>query len=207
MILSLRRTLNYWFVGLVLTTVLWATGCNGPRGGTEVNHRPPMDDGLPSDVIRIGDPITIQFSGPQTPPAPIAERLKADGMIQLQFLKDPIKADGKTRSQLEEDIHRLYVPSIYTRLTVKVGVEGRVFTVAGQVRQPRQIQYSGDMTVLRAIAAAGDFTDFADRKDVRIIRSNGQRIRVDCIEAARDPSSKDIPIYPGDYIEVPRRLF
>ena len=36
--------------------------------------------------------------------------------------------------------------------------------------------------------------------------ANGQRIKVNCNEALRNPS-KDLPVYPNDQIEVPRRFW
>lgn len=159
-----------------------------------------------TDRIRIGDPITIDFSGASDVPQRIVERLKEDGMIHLPLLKVPIKAVGKTRGELEDEIQKAYVPSIYQRLTVKVGVEGRFFVVSGEVRKPDRHPFLGDMTILQAIATAGDFTDFAKRAKVEISRGNAKPIVVDCNAAARDPQ-KNIQIFPDDIIKVPRRLF
>jgi hypothetical protein len=64
------------------------------------------------------------------------------------------------------------------------------------------------MTLLKAIAAAGDFTAFAQKKSVEVTRANGKKLRpVNCIRALRNPRKYDIPIYPGDHIHVPRRWF
>lgn len=67
----------------------------------------------------------------------------------------------------------------------------------------RQI-YVGSTTVLRAITSCGDFTEFANRRKVEIIRANGQREVMDCNKARKDPSKYDRPICPGDAIFVPR---
>ena len=124
----------------------------------------------------------------------------------MPLLTEPVQAAGKKRGELEDEIYRLYVPNLYKRLTVKVGSEGRVVHVRGEVKIPGRVQYLGDMTVLRAIAAAGDFTDFANRRKIKVTRANGQRIVVDCIKAQQDPE-KDLPAYPDDLIDVDRRLF
>ncbi len=60
--------------------------------------------------------------------------------------------------------------------------------------------------VTQAIQSAGDFTDFADQREVRVIRANGRVEIVDCKAALEDPS-KDLPVYPGDNIVVERRIF
>lgn len=107
---------------------------------------------------------------------------------------------------MEDEIYRLYVPNLYKRLTVKVGSEGRVIHVRGEVKIPGRVQVMGEMTVLKAIAAAGDFTDFANRKRVLVTRSNGQRITVNCVKAQAD-TKQDPPVFADDLIDVPRRLF
>jgi protein involved in polysaccharide export with SLBB domain len=160
------------------------------------------------DVLRPGDPISIRFSGVTVsePPPPVDERLKSDGMIRLPLIREPIKAEGKTRGQLEEEIYKLYVPKLFKTLTVKVGSEGRTVYVGGEVRIQGRVQYMGEMTVLSAITAAGGFTDFANRKKVQVTRATGRKVTVNCIKAQRD-AKYDLPVYPDDRIEVPRRLF
>ena len=66
--------------------------------------------------------------------------------------------------------------------------------------------YAGDITVSKAITSAGDFTDFADRSDVTLIRANGDRflLNMNHILSGKDP---DPPVFPGDQIKVGRRLF
>jgi polysaccharide export outer membrane protein len=81
----------------------------------------------------------------------------------------------------------------------------RVYYVTGEVKGPGRQLYAGQMTVTKAITTAGDFTDFANHKKVWLIRANGQRIKVNCNEALRDPT-KDPQVYPNDLIRVPRRL-
>lgn len=158
-----------------------------------------------ADVLRVGDPITITFTGVSDPPPKFDERIKADGMISLPLVKQPLKAAGKTRGQLEEEIYRLYVPNLYVRLTVKVNSEGRYFHVRGEVRSPGRFQYLGEMTILKAVASAGDFTDFANKRGVTITRA-GRKISVDCEKAQKNPQH-DVAILPDDLIIVPRRFF
>jgi protein involved in polysaccharide export with SLBB domain len=64
--------------------------------------------------------------------------------------------------------------------------------------------YAGEITVLRAIASSGGFTDFAARGRVELVRANGQKLKVDSRRAA-DNAKLDLPVVPGDTIYVPRR--
>jgi protein involved in polysaccharide export with SLBB domain len=77
--------------------------------------------------------------------------------------------------------------------------------VRGEVRGPGRQFYLGYTTVLKAIASAGDFTDYAQRKKVSVTHLNGKKQIINCIKAINDPRL-DLPIYPGDIIYVPRKV-
>ena len=62
----------------------------------------------------------------------------------------------------------------------------------------------GRITVTQAIQSAGDFTDFANQRKVRVIRANNKVQIVDCEAAFEDPT-KDAPII-GDRIVVVQDL-
>ena len=91
-------------------------------------------------------------------------------------------------------------------MTVVVKPGLRFYSVGGEVKQPGRQQYAGQITVLRAIVTCGDFTEFANRRKVEIIRASGQREVMDCNKARKDPMKFDRPICPGDAIFVPRSL-
>ena len=77
---------------------------------------------------------------------------------------------------------------------------------SSRMRQPSRQIFIGRITVTQAIQSAGDFTDFADQRSVRVIRASGEVDIVDC-KAALDDPTKDLTVYPGDNIVVERRLF
>ncbi len=156
------------------------------------------------DLLRVGDNVTIIFSDVPDGPAPFLEQIHEDGQISPPMLNGKVVAAGKTVAQLQTELHDLYVPKLFKRLTVTVKSDDRYYFVGGEVRTPSQRAYTGAITVLQAIKAAGDFTDFADRRHVVIIRSNKQQERVDCKKAVKSPQL-DKAIYPGDQIIVPRR--
>jgi polysaccharide export outer membrane protein len=156
--------------------------------------------------LHIGDVVSISFSGLPDPLDPQDKPIKEDGTITLPDI-GRVVAVGKTIGELEDTIHDLYVPKIYLHLNVTVKTSSdRVYYVSGEVHAPGRLIYAGDITVSKAITSAGDFTDFADRSDVILIRANGDRfeLNVNRILAGKDP---DPPVYPGDQIKVGRRLF
>jgi polysaccharide export outer membrane protein len=152
-----------------------------------------------------GDTVTVDYSGTVTPIPENIQTITEDGTITLPYI-GAVQAVGLTTGELQKKIHDLYVPKYYVRLTVTLSGQQRVYYVGGEVKQPGRQLYVGEVTVNKAIQSAGDFTDFANRKKVWLIRNNGQRIKVNCVKAAEDPSL-DPPVYPGDQILVPRRLF
>ena len=133
------------------------------------------------------------------------EPIKEDGTITMPDIGH-VQAAGKTAGELQNEIYNLYVPNFYRHLTVTVSTGDRVYYVTGEVKQPGRQLYAGQMTVTKAITTAGDFTDFANHKKVWLIRSNGQRIKVNCDKALQD-SSQDPPVYPNDQIQVPRKIW
>jgi protein involved in polysaccharide export with SLBB domain len=158
-----------------------------------------------ADRIFIGDKLYVIFSDIPTPPPPHEDTVREDGMITLPQ-NQKIHAAGKTTSQLQDEIRALYVPGYYLRLTVTVKLEERNFTVLGEVRTPTRLVYTPGMTVLKAIASAGGFTEFARKTRVEIIRADGTKERVDCSRAQRDPRL-DRAVYPRDQVIVPRRFW
>jgi polysaccharide export outer membrane protein len=209
-----------WLVGGVgVILLLGALGCQGPRysftESTETNElamvtagaATNLPPGAPStpDTLRPGDKIIITYSGnPNAPAQPHEEQIREDGNIKPTLLGREVMAAGKTIGQLQDELHKLYVPAFFQSLTVTVRSEERYFFVGGQVRAPGAKVYLSEMTVLKAIQAAGDFTDFANRRKVEVRRKDGTRVVVDCKRVIRHPE-EDPPIFPGDLVHVPQR--
>jgi protein involved in polysaccharide export with SLBB domain len=164
---------------------------------------------LRSDPLRAGDSIRVDFSGTPTVINPLQTEIKGDGTIHLDLIGD-VQADGKTPGELEKTIQKKYVPDFYTHLSVSVTPVVRYIYVDGEVNASGtggRIMYSGPITVTRAIAAAGGFSPFADRRRVRLYRVSGTSyIKVNCIKALEHPEL-DPPVYPGDKIVVRRRAY
>lgn len=154
--------------------------------------------------FHVGETVSIIFSGTPEEIPPHEESIKEDGNLTLPLIGS-VKALGKTAGELQSEIHDLYVPKYYVRLNVVIKPGDLVYYVRGEVKQPGRQLYVGETTVSKAITSAGDFTDFASHT-VNLIRSNGQVIEVNVNKALSDPTL-DPQIYPGDQIDVHRRLF
>lgn len=174
----------------------------GSPGGT-------ISSGGDAARFHVGETVVVTFSGISSEELlemPVSNQIITDdGTITLPYI-GTVKAAGKTPGELQNEIQDLYVPKYFVRLTISVTSQDRVYYVGGEVKLPGRQLYVGTTTVTQAIQSAGDFTDFANRSKVLLIRANGQRIKVNCNKALEDPS-KNPPVYPGDQIHVPRRLF
>ena len=157
-------------------------------------------------IFQVGELVKIDFSGTTvTDLRSHEENIKEDGTISLEYIGS-IKAAGKTPGQLQKEIYTNYVPRFYRNLNVTVRGSDRFYYVGGEVKVAARQPYLGPITVTGAIKSAGDFTDFANKKNVRLIHANGKIEIINCVKALEDPSL-DRPVYPGDNIVVKRRLF
>ena len=157
-----------------------------------------------SENLRAGDKITVTLTDIPGGPIQSEHIIPEDGEITVH-LDLKAKAAGKTKRQLADDIRRLYVPQYYLRMTVNVKTEDRFVFASGEVKLPNRYLYSGELSVLKLIATAGGFTDFANKRKVELTRVNGTVERIDCTKALAD-STLDLPVYPGEKVYVPRRF-
>lgn len=189
---------------VALTGVLLLNGCGTTRSGaTGATVR--TDKPLAADVLRVGDIVVIAFSNVPQPILPHEEKIKDDGTVTLPLIGS-IKAADKTAGQLQKEIQDAYVPKYYRNMTVTVKPPERWFYVQGEVKLPNRYQLTPGMTVLKAISTAGGFTDFAKRQDVELTSATGEQYVVDG-KAALNRPALDLPIYPDDRINVPKRFY
>lgn len=192
------------FASSLLLAALFLAGC---ASAPQLPPAPPISKDAPAEVARfhVGETVSIIFSGTPDPLDPHEEIIKEDGEITLPLVGS-IYAVGKTAGQLQAEIISRYVPKYFVRLTVTVRPGDLVYYVRGEVKGAGRQLYVGEITVTKAIASAGDFTDFANHSNILLIRANGQRIKVNG-DAALQDSSRDPRVYPGDQIVVARRIF
>ncbi len=194
---------------LVSVLTLALGGCSSTKNQYGPLEQPLVETNSPSGQVarlHVGDTVTIAFTGLPENPEPQEKPIKEDGTITLDQV-GRVKAAGKTPGELEDAIHDLYVPRLYTHLNVTVKTSNdRVYYVRGEVKAPGRMIYAGTITVSKAITSAGDFTDFASRGSVMLIRANGDRFKLN-INKILDGDQPDPPVYPGDQIVVERRIF
>jgi protein involved in polysaccharide export with SLBB domain len=173
--------------------VVPAVGASGTNGGFSI------------DRIAVGDVIRVMYEA-SVPIAPTEIQVPETGLVTIH-MGEQVQVAGKMAADVSKDIRDLFTvkKQMYKRLSVNVQVLGRTVSVGGEVRATGSFPFEGGMTGLKAINRAGGFTEYANRREVRVTRVNGQQVTVDCKAAMKRPEL-DVPLYPGDRIEVVRSI-
>src|SRR5262245_48528030 len=221
---SLSKIITRCFLTALLAPIIVClTGCgttpygyeqgsstNGPPAisGTPVSVPPagPDNTGSP-DTLRAGDRLSISFSGLPVAIEKHSEQIREDGYINPPYLGRAIKGAGKSIGQLQDELQKLYVPDYFKSATITVIRQDSYYFVGGEVKTPGQKPYLSEMTVIKAIQAAGDFTEYSKKTKIQVIRANGHKEKLVNYNKAINEPKLDLPIFPGDQIIVPKRHF
>jgi polysaccharide export outer membrane protein len=167
---------------------------------------PPVND--ENRVFSPGEAVTVGFTDLPPPPVPAYNvKIKDDGTVTL-LLNQTFTFAGKTQGAVEKEIRERYVPRYFQYMTVTINwdMQTRFYYVDGEVKAPARQTYIERTTVLKAIASAGGFTDFAKKGAVTLTRLNGHKYTINC-KKARAHAELDLEVYPGDKVYVPRKLW
>ena len=127
-------------------------------------------------------------------------RLNDTGRLNYPFLGE-LNVEGLTVAELEQLITSGLKGDYLIDPAVTVSIaEYRPFFLHGEVALPGGIPYQPRLTVERAIALGGGFTERASRSRIEVIRAN------DPTETAVSIELSD-PVYPGDIITVNQSFF
>lgn len=155
----------------------------------------------------IGIPDLLRVTVWKYPDLNVEAPVRRDGKISVPLVED-VQAAGRTPEQLAEDI-KAELTRFVTRPDVTVIVlspDSQFVTVMGGVQASGPVPIRGAMGVAEAIGAAGGFTPWANKRDVRLIRIvDGQRVSYEFNYQAylKGKPGSDILLEPGDVIMVP----
>ena len=133
-------------------------------------------------------------------------QIRPDGKITLPLLGD-ISAAGRTSLELRDEIARSLKDYITNPVVTVMVLETtpQVVYVMGEVNKPGTLSLAGGrLSILQALAMAGGFTDFANKKDIRILRhgkTGMQTLRFNYKDALED-SKEPLQLMPGDTVIV-----
>lgn len=163
---------------------------------------------IDQDVVGMFNPI-----GEQNPNATGEERLYYDGFlvdahgnIRVPTLGE-VNVLGFTVEEVREKIEKALLDKYFkeqANIFVTVKLAGIRYTTIGEIGSGTQVIYKEQVTIMEAIAQAGDISEFGDRTDVVIVRQypGGEKrhhIDLTSIDAMRSPYYY---IQPNDLIIV-----
>lgn len=188
---TFKRTLA--FLTLMLVGSIALAGC-----GT-VSPPPPVEAPSLSDyVIGPGDKVKVVVLEEEN--MEVDTTIGDDGLIEMHLLGG-VQAAGRTAAELKADISKRLGDSFIVNPTVSVEITTfRPFFILGQVNQPGDFPFQPDLTIRKAVAVAGGFTRRADTTSAILVRN------IDGVEV-RKTVSMDTRVFPGDLLEIDRRLF
>jgi protein involved in polysaccharide export with SLBB domain len=191
-------------------TVLILAGCftSSPPLPPPPPPTPPDTNLIATIPLQNGEQVEVALRGTPTPIEPITMTLNGAGTISLPLLQTNIPAIGKSPHELEDIITALYVPKVFTTISVTVTPGPRYYYVTGEVIHTENAKqlYTGKVTVLGAISAVGGFNNFAARNRVQLTRQNGTIFIEDCNKALKNPKL-DLEVLPNDKIFVDKQTW
>ena len=135
-------------------------------------------------------------------------QVRPDGKVTLPLVGDIVAAD-LTPIQLRDRITNSLKEYVTNPVVTVIVVEASPVTVyvMGEVLQPGSIPMRGPMTVLQALAMAGGFKEFANTKDVKVLRPRAGSNSVETIrfnyKEVINGDAKPFYLRSGDTVIVP----
>ncbi len=135
-------------------------------------------------------------------------QIRPDGKITLPLVGD-VPAAGRTSVELRDAIAKS-LQEYMTDPTVTVIVtetSPQIIYVTGEVNKPGAYSLvNGQMSIIQAIALAGGLTDFANKKDIQVLRKTAtgiEKLRFNYKEVLNDETQREpLQLHPGDTILV-----
>jgi polysaccharide export outer membrane protein len=174
---------------------------------TTADRTRPTQAPLPDDyILQPGDKLRIEvYKDAQLSQS---VQVRPDGKITMPLIGD-IAAMSLTPIDLRDRIAAALKDYVNNPVVTVIVVEGTSPTayVVGEVNRPGPVTLQGNMTVLQALAVAGGLKDFANSKNIRILRKNGaagpQTLTFNYKDAIKGTGSSSMYLQPGDTIVVP----
>jgi polysaccharide export outer membrane protein len=132
-------------------------------------------------------------------------QVRPDGKITLPLVGD-VTASGRTSIELRDAISTSLKEYITNPVVTVIVTETmpQVVYVTGEVNKPGSYTLpAGQISILQALAMAGGFTDFANKKDITILRKGGQKLKFNYKDALDEDNRREpLQLMPGDTVVV-----
>src|SRR5476649_2061106 len=129
-----------------------------------------------NDEYRLGPGDKLRIEVYKDPQLSQSVQVRPDGKITLPLVGD-LEATSRTPIELRDTIAtslKEYVTNPTVTVIVVEALASKVY-VMGEVTHPGTMELHGPTTILQALAMAGGFKEFANTKDVKVLRPTGDR--------------------------------
>jgi len=149
---------------------------------------------------RLGSGDRIQIQVFDEPDLSMEVRLSDAGTISYPFLGE-VRVSGNTVSQLETQIVGGLKGDYLVDPKVNVSVvEYRPFYINGEVEDPGGYPYQPGLTLRKAIALAGGFSERASKSKINVLSEGA-------IDGRQRQIGMDVMLNPGDIVTVEQSFF
>jgi polysaccharide export outer membrane protein len=181
--------------GVALTGCESTGGTSGPSAARSAPAGPV--------ILGEGDVIKLNFAGAAELSS--QQKIRSDGRISLPMVGEA-KAAGLTVPQLQDSLTALYKPQLQNpSVVVTLETSANAVLISGEVNAPGRKVFERPTTLLEAIMEAGGFTEFANKRKVRITRVEGGQYRTETVDmsaALKGESADAVYVRGGDIITV-----
>jgi polysaccharide export outer membrane protein len=137
----------------------------------DVDKKKPAQAPAVNEEYKIGPGDKLRIEVYKDPQLSQSVQVRPDGKITLPLIGD-MEATGRTPLELRETITTSFKAFINNPTVTVIVVEALAsqIYVMGEVTHPGTMQLYGPTTILQALAMAGGFKEFANTKDVKVLR-------------------------------------
>ena len=179
---------------------------DGPKGDDK--KVVPQAPGLGDQEYRLGPGDKLRIEVYKDPQLSQSVQVRPDGKITLPLI-GALEATSHTPIELRDTIAKSlkeYITNPTVTVIVVEALASQVY-VMGEVTHPGTMPLHGPTTILQALAMAGGFKEFANTKDVKVLRPKGSGNNVETIrfnyKDVINGDAKPFYLRSGDTVIVP----
>jgi polysaccharide export outer membrane protein len=195
-------------VRLLVAMGLCSLSLAAPRFAAAADpDKKPAQAGPAAAEYRLGPGDKLRIEVYKDPQLSQSLQVRPDGKITLPLIGD-LDATGSTPLELRDKIATA-LKEFITNPTVTVIVveaESAHAFIMGEVARPGPIMLHGPTTMLQGLALAGGFKEFANTKEVKVLRPTAtgvQTLHFNYKDVVNGDSTKPFYLQSGDTIIVP----
>jgi polysaccharide export outer membrane protein len=191
---------------IAVSTLAPLAADDGPKAADKKTAPQPPSAGDQEYRLGPGDKLRIEvYKDPQLSQS---VQVRPDGKITLPLIGD-LDASNRTSIELRDTIAtalKEYITNPTVTVIVVEALASQVY-VMGEVTHPGTMQLHGPTTILQALAMAGGFKEFANTKDVKVLRPKGSGNNIETIrfnyKDVINGDAKPFYLRSGDTVIVP----